>query len=136
MAYLDIENMSVAPIRRHAEILANNDEARSFSAIEWGVIAFWRRDSATSLSESGRISRALGGLFGFGANSRHADTKLEALRRFTVHAWQRGRVLPQVEIDQFIEARFTLLQAETLVASVTGDRASLIQIHANPRFAA
>ena len=82
------------------------------------------------------MSRAIGSLFGFGTTSRLADPKLEALRRVAVYAWRRGYALPQVEIDRFVEAGFTIEQAETLVASVTGDRVGLTQIYATPRIAA
>lgn len=138
MAYLDIDNMYAAPVRSRATgtAPAAGGEATGFSAIEWSVIAVSRRDSLSSLRDPSRMSRALGGLFGIGATSRLADSKLEALRRLAVHAWRRGYALPQAEIDRFVDAGFTLSQAETLVASVTGDRIGLVQIYANPRIAA
>ena len=135
MAYLDIDNMFAAPVRsRGAQVIATKDAG--FSALEWSVIAVSRRDGIASLEEPSRVSRALGSLFGFGTTSRLADPKLEALRRVAVYAWRRGYALPQVEIDRFVEAGFTIEQAETLVASVTGDRVGLVQIYANPRIAA
>jgi hypothetical protein len=138
MAYLDIDNMFAAPVRSRAmEVsVAPDGETARFSALEWSVIAVSRRDSLSSLEEPGRVSRALGSLFGFGARSRLADSKLEALRRLAVHAWRRGYAIAQAEIDRFLDAGFTLSQAETLVASVTGDRVGLVQIYANPRIAA
>ena len=138
MAYLDIDNMFAAPVRSRAmEVsVAPHGETARFSALEWSVIAVSRRDSLSSLEEPGRVSRALGSLFGIGTRSRLADSRLEALRRLAVHAWRRGYALPQAEIDQFVEAGFTIEQAETLVASVTGDRVGLVQIYANPRIAA
>jgi len=138
MAYFDIDNMFAAPARRRAmEVsVAPDGETTGFSALEWSVIAVSRRDSLSSLEEPSRISRALGGLFGIGAKSRLADGKLEALRRLAVHAWRRGYAVAQAEIDRFLDAGFTLSQAETLVASVTGDRVGLVQIYANPRIAA
>ena len=135
MAYLDIDNMFAAPVRsRKAE--AARTAGAGFSALEWSVIAVSRRDSVASLEEPSRVSRALGSLFGFGTTSRLADPKLEALRRVAVYAWRRGYALPQVEIDRFVDAGFTIEQAETLVASVTGDRVGLAQIYATPRIAA
>ena len=135
MAYLDIDNMFAAPVRsRKARAVAVAESG--FSALEWSVIAVSRRDSIASLEEPSRVSRALGSLFGFGTTSRLADPKLEALRRVAVYAWRRGYALPQVEIDRFLEAGFTIEQAETLVASVTGDRVGLTQIYATPRIAA
>ncbi|MDB5707813.1 MAG: hypothetical protein JWN66_4929 [Sphingomonas bacterium] len=136
MAYLDIDYMFAAPVRSRAADAIVVAEATGFSAIEWSVIAVSKRDSLSSLSEPSRTSRAIGSLFGFGTTSRLADPRLEALRRLAVHAWRRGYALPQAEIDQFVEAGFTLSQAETLVASVTGDRVGLTQIYANPRIAA
>jgi hypothetical protein len=136
MAYLDIDNLYAAPVRSRSADAAAAAEETGFSAIEWSVIAVSRRDSLSSLRDPGRMSRALGGLFGIGAASRLADSKLEALRRLAVHAWRHGYALPQAEIDRFIDAGFTLSQAETLVASVTGDRVGLVQIYANPRIAA
>jgi hypothetical protein len=136
MAYLDIDNMFAAPVRSRIADTVADAEATGFSAIEWSVIAVSKRDSLSSLSEPSRTSRAIGSLFGFGTTSRLADPRLEALRRLAVHAWRRGYALPQTEIDQFVEAGFTLSQAETLVASVTGDRVGLTQIYANPRIAA
>ena len=136
MAYLDIDNMFAAPVRSRIADIVADAEATGFSAIEWSVIAVSKRDSLSSLSEPSRTSRAIGSLFGFGTASRLADPRLEALRRLAVHAWRRGYALPQAEIDQFVEAGFTLSQAETLVASVTGDRVGLTQIYANPRIAA
>jgi len=135
MAYLDIDNMFAAPVRsRGAQKVAAQESG--FSALEWSVIAVSRRDGIASLEEPSRVSRALGSLFGFGTTSRLADPKLEALRRVAVYAWRRGYALPQAEIDRFVEAGFTIDQAETLVASVTGDRVGLTQIYATPRIAA
>jgi len=135
MAYLDIDNMFAAPVRsRGAQAAAPKDAG--FSALEWSVIAVSRRDSIASLEEPSRVSRAIGSLFGFGTTSRLADTRLEALRRLAVHAWRRGYALPQAEIDRFVEAGFTIDQAEALVASVTGDRVGLTQIYSKPRIAA
>ena len=135
MAYLDIDNMFAAPVRSRGAQAPVTVEA-GFSAIEWSVIAVSRRDSIASLEEPGRMSRALGSLFGFGTISKLADPRLEALRRLSVHAWRRGYALPQAEIDRFLEAGFTIDQAETLVASVTGDRVRLTQVFSNPRIAA
>ena len=135
MAYLDIDNMFAAPVRSRGAQTPPTGEA-GFSALEWSVIAVSRRDGIASLDDPSPMSRALGSLFGFGTKSRLADPKLEALRRVAVYAWRRGYALPQVEIDRFVEAGFTIDQAETLVASVTGDRVGLTQIYSNPRVAA
>jgi hypothetical protein len=139
MAYLDIDNMFAAPVRSRgaqAAAKAESPKAAGFSALEWSVIAVSRRDSIASLEDPSRMSRAIGSLFGFGTTSRLADSRLESLRRLAVHAWKRGYALPQAELDRFVEAGFTIEQAETLVASVTGDRVGLTQIYSKPRIAA
>ncbi|MGY4398102.1 hypothetical protein ACVWZA_003304 [Sphingomonas sp. UYAg733] len=124
MAYLDINNMTAAPMT--ARTAANTDTRRDmtapagFSALEWSVIALAKRDRISSLSEPSRVSRALGGLFGLGTTSRLAEPKLETLRRLAVHAWKRGYALPASEVANFLNAGFSMSQAETLVASVTG----------------
>ena len=119
MAYLDLDNLYAAPgssRSSHALVPAG------FSALEWSVIALAKRDPLRSIDEPGRLSRALGGLFGAGTSSRLADPRLEALRRLAIHAWRRGFALPVGEIERFLAAGFTEPQMETLVTSVTGLR--------------
>jgi len=125
MAYLDF-NMAhavpalVAPPPQAEDAL----ERTGFSPLEWKVIALARRDRLSSLAEPGPISRALGGLFGLGSNSRLADPKLEAVRRIAVHAWHKGYTLPISEIAAFKAEGFTSAQVETLLASVGTARAA------------
>ncbi|CAN5320435.1 hypothetical protein BH10PSE15_BH10PSE15_11060 [soil metagenome] len=120
MAYLDLEHPFAAPATARGTSGAAAATAPSFSALEWSVIAVARRDRISSLDEPGAISRAFGGLFGFGKASRLAEPKLETLRRLAVHAWRRGYALPASEVASFLKAGFTMAQAELLVASVTG----------------
>ncbi|RZF64056.1 hypothetical protein EWE75_12860 [Sphingomonas populi] len=119
MAYLDLEHPFAAPAASR-DTAKTADTGPSFSALEWSVIAVARRDRISSLDEPGAISRAFGGLFGFGKASRLAEPKLETLRRLAVHAWRRGYALPASEVTGFLKAGFTMAQAELLVASVTG----------------
>lgn len=119
MAYLDLEHPFAAP-GTSRDTAKTADAGPSFSALEWSVIAVARRDRISSLDEPGAISRAFGGLFGFGKASRLAEPKLETLRRLAVHAWRRGYALPASEVTGFLKAGFTMAQAELLVASVTG----------------
>ena len=119
MAYLDLENPFAAPAASR-DTVKTAAEAPGFSALEWSVIAVARRDRISSLDAPGAISKAFGGLFGFGKASRLAEPKLETLRRLAVHAWRRGYALPASEVVGFLQAGFTMAQAELLVASVTG----------------
>ncbi|WP_375393934.1 hypothetical protein [uncultured Sphingomonas sp.] len=124
MAYLDLDNAFASPVGATcpapiAEAVAG---LPGFTALEWSVIALAKRDPLRSLSQPGRVSRAMGGLFGRGARSRLADDRLEALRRLAVHAWHHGFALPMREIEAFVAAGFLAAQVETLVASITGVR--------------
>lgn len=115
MAYLNFDPVAGgAPVRTFDAPPAQD----GFSPLEWTVIALARRDRIASLSEPSRTARALGGLFGRGVDSRLADPRLEALRRFAVHAWHRGYVLPVSEIKRFVASGFSVDQAETLLGSV------------------
>ena len=131
VAYLDLDNMFAAPKcsgartgkRMAAESLGDRGECvGTFSALEWSVIALAKRDTLRSLAVPGRLSRAMGSLFGLSTSSRLADPQLEALRRIAVHAWRRGFAVPKDEITRFHYAGFTDAQLETLVVSVTGMR--------------
>ena len=120
MAYLDLDNMFAAPARSRADAPAA--ELPGFTALEWSVIALAKNDTLGSLATPGRVSRAIGGVFGLSTKSRLADPRLEALRRLAVHAWRRGFALPMQEIRNFVAAGFSEGQLETLVTSVTGVR--------------
>lgn len=124
MAYLDLQERYATAVELPQGIRIERDHGTDFSALEWNVIALARRDTLASLSEPGAVSRAFGGLFGLSRASRLADGRLESVRRLAVHAWHRGYALPVSELAAFVNAGFTMDQAETLLASVTGARAS------------
>ena len=121
MAYLDLDNMFASPVASRAQTVAV-PAPTGFSALEWSVIALAKRDTLRSLASPGRVSRAMGSLFGLGTASRLADPRLEALRRMAVYARRRGFALPMAEIQGFLAAGFAEAQIETLVESVTGMR--------------
>ena len=116
MAYLGIEEMYSGPSTDVKTALPKS----GFTALEWSVIALARKDSIGSLKAPGRMSRALGTVFGRGVNSRLAEPRLEMLRRVAVYAWRRGYALPASEVSAFLRAGFSMAQAEVLVASITG----------------
>jgi hypothetical protein len=123
MAYLDLDNMFAPSVTgRPQTAQAGQTGPAGFSALEWSVIALAKRDPLRSLTTPGRVSRAMGGLFGGHAASRLADTRLEALRRLAVYAWRRGFALPAVEVARFLAEGFSPAQVETLVACTTGTR--------------
>jgi hypothetical protein len=124
MAYMDLNQAFSGGVPLSAiEPVAAPTET-GFSGIEWSVIALAARDKLSSLTEPGRVSRALGGLFGLGSTSRLADPRLEALRQMAVQAWHHGYLLPASEIGRFIAAGFNLDQFETLLASVAPRRST------------
>lgn len=119
MAYLDLDNAYASP-QSAPRSVPKVEGITGFTALEWNVIALAKSDTVRSLGQPGRVSRAMGSLFGLGTASRLADPRLEALRRLAVHAWRRGFALPLAEIDRFLAAGFVEAQIETLVESVTG----------------
>jgi hypothetical protein len=123
MAYLDLAQAYPADLSSSRSPKAPAAAAQaSLSALEWSVVALARRDRVSSLAEPGRISVAMGRLFGTQSNPRLADPRLEALRRLAVQAWHHGYVLPKSEIKNFLSAGFTLDQFETLLKSISSQR--------------
>ncbi|TVV70573.1 hypothetical protein [Sphingomonas solaris] len=118
MAYLDADALYAAAAGRTAVPPA----PAALSPLEWSVVALAKNESLRSLNRPGRVSRAIGGLFGLGETSPLADPRLEALRRLAIHAWHRGFALPAAEIDRVIAAGFTEAQIEMMVVSITGIR--------------
>ena len=121
MAYMDAYNQFAAPLTATDVTPVTSGD---FSALEWQVIALARRDNLASLQAPGRLSRALGGLFGVAAKSILADPRLEALRRLAVQAWHRGFAVPVSEIVRFKEAGFSIDQVKVLLTSIGASRAA------------
>ena len=126
MAYLDLAQPGAAASgeRNHAAPApapapaALPLPASGFSALEWSVVALARSEGLSSLREPGRMSRALGSLFGLYRRSRLPDERLEALRRMAVLAWHNGYAVATSELRAFKAAGFTLDQYDALQASI------------------
>ena len=97
----------------------------SLSPLEWSVVALARRDSLSSLREPGRLSKALGAIFGNRKNPRLADGRLEALRRIAVLAWRNGYSIPSHELRAFLEAGFSEEQYELVQKSIARGRGAM-----------
>lgn len=124
MAYLNFTEIQGSPVA--APAFADAIVTTGFSALEWSVIAVAQNDRLSSLVQPGRMSVALGALFGGKRpNPRLADDRLEALRRMAVHAWHKGYAVPREEIGAFHEAGYTSEQYETLLASISQGRGAL-----------
>lgn len=128
MAYLNFAPIQGSPVAMPDDVRTIEEPKRSFSALEWQVVAIAQRDRLSSLEAPSRLSVALGMIFGGQrGNPRLADPRLEALRRLSVHAWHRGYAVPASEIRAFHAAGFTADQYETLLASISRGRAALNQ---------
>jgi hypothetical protein len=124
MAYLNFSELQGSPVATPADFAP----VSGFSALEWQVVAIAQHDRLATLEKPGRLSVALGMVFGGESpNPKLADQKLEALRRVSVLAWHKGYALPRHEIRAFHEAGFTPDQYETLLASISRGRAALNQ---------
>lgn len=127
MAYLDLRDMAGNAVAPRPALATPPEDAR-LSALEWQVVAIAQRDRLSSLEAPGRLSIALGMIFGGDrGNPRLADPRLEALRRIAVIAWHRGFRVPQSEIQRFHAAGYTPGQLETLLTSISRGRAALNQ---------
>jgi hypothetical protein len=130
MAYMDFAALQGTRVAAPAGMPASlrRETQSGFSALEWQVVAIAQQDRLSSLEEPGRLSVALGMIFGGQRpNPRLADARLEALRRVAVLAWHRGYAVPPHEIRAFHQAGFTPDQYETLLASISQGRAALNQ---------
>lgn len=127
MAYIDF-NDTLAPAAtqapagtpRHDQIPAA--ERARLSPLEWSVVAIARMDRLSSLRHPGRLSMALGTVFGSRANPRLADPRLEALRRMAVLGWHHGFQVPTSAVRAFLTAGFSTDQYETMMASISAAR--------------
>ena len=124
MAYLNFTALEGSPVAAPADLV--EAPRGRLSALEWQVVAIAQHDRLSSLGAPGKLSIALGAIFGGKrANPKLADPRLEALRRVAVLAWHRGYSVPRAEIRAFHEAGFTAEQYETLLASISRGRAAL-----------
>lgn len=124
MAYLAFAETTGGPSPVAAHVADRTvDRAKSFSGLEWSVIAIAERDRLSSLREPGAISVAMGAVFGGKRhNPKFADQRLETLRRMAVLSWHYGYVVPGDAVQDFVAGGFTLDQYETLVDSISATR--------------
>lgn len=129
MGYLNFASLQGAPTADPLDVSPAPVAPRSgLTGLEWQVVAIAQHDRLSTLNQPGRLSLALGVIFGGErTNPRLADPRLEALRRLAVLAWHRGYALPPSEVRAFHDAGFTHEQLETLLASISRGRAALNQ---------
>ena len=129
MAYYDINHPFAAPVATRTQTASaaacaapTTSPASGFSALEWSVIAIAQRDTLRSLGTPGRMSRALGTVFGLGTASRLADPKLEALRRIAVLSWRRGYAIASAEVKAFLASGYSPAFYELVVDTIAAAR--------------
>ena len=122
MAYMDFTGLSATLAPGAASVAPAATTAARFSPLEWTTILLARTDGLASLREPGRLSRALGSLFGLGTKTRLSDPALEALRRLAVNAWHYGYALPVSEMAAFLSAGFSNAQLDLALASIAKGR--------------
>lgn len=93
-----------------------------FTHAEARVIALADSDRADSVGARSRLGRFIDRVFGIRRSNPLADPRLEALRRFAVLARLSDGRLPGAEIERFIAAGFTVLQARALQLRVAASR--------------
>ena len=109
--------LTLVPTERQPE-----PEPARLSAFDWSIVALAERDTLSSLREPGRLAKAMELLFGLGRPNKLANSRSETLRRISVWAWRRGWQIPKSEINDFIDAGFTLDQLELIQRSIARSR--------------
>lgn len=126
MAYMNFTEVAGSPATGVVTVqrASQADQSSRLSALEWSVVVIAQYDTMSSLNTPGRISVALGALFGERQNPRLADARLEALRRMAVLSWHHAHAVPAPELAAFHAAGFTSHHYEKLLASISRGRAA------------
>jgi hypothetical protein len=98
-------------------------ELGGLSRDEWSVVDFARNDGLWSLAPDGFLARVAGILFGIQPPRPLANERLEALRRFAVVAWKKGKV-GVGQVREFAAAGFSCVEAR-LVLEYVGRRRNI-----------
>lgn len=96
------------------ESLADAAADATFAPLELQVIDLAEIDPVASIGPPTRFARWFESWFGIARPTPLADARLEALRRFAVLARVTDGELPVEEVTRFLDAGFTVLQAQTL----------------------
>lgn len=124
MAYVDFTGELMPAVPAVSPRPDPTPSADRLTALEWSVVAIARGDRMSSLDVPGRMSLALGKVFGTRRRSPHlADPRLEALRRMAVLTWHRGFSVPSREVKAFLAAGFSPAQYEAMATSIGATRA-------------
>jgi hypothetical protein len=97
------------------------NEPAGLGGDEWWVVEFARKDGLWSLSPNGLLQRLSRFLFGVRPPPPLANERLEALRRFAVVAWRRGKV-GAAQFRDFLAAGFSSGDARQVLDHISGRR--------------
>ncbi|MEH3036465.1 MAG: hypothetical protein PGN23_08270 [Sphingomonas adhaesiva] len=123
MAYVDFSGDPLHTATFPVAPPAVADDEGRLTGLEWSVVALARGDRLSSLSRPGRMSIALGKVFGTRRHPAHlADPRLEALRRMAVLTWHMSFAVPASEVRAFFAAGFSVAQYETMTESIASAR--------------
>lgn len=115
MAYRAFDEWPLAPVADlTAEPIESTEAEVPFSALELRVIALSGREPASSIEAPSKLDSFLAKLFAIRLAKPLADPRLEALRRFAILARTAGDRLADREVNAFIRAGFSRVQARWL----------------------
>jgi hypothetical protein len=118
MAYLDLSPFPFAISVAPAQVVATSVAEATLTRTERTVISLSLRDPVWSVAPSGRFRRILNWVFDVRRPNPLADTRLEALRRFTVLVRRFGDRLDRVEADRPAMAGYSPRQIRDAVRHV------------------
>ena len=90
---------------------------------EWSVVDFSRNDGLWSLAPDGFLPRLARILFGIGPARPLANERLEALRRFAVVVWNKGKV-GAAQAREFAAAGYSCVDARLVLDYVSRRRSA------------
>lgn len=114
MAYMDLRPSAfrLDPSNRLSE--SGTADVGGLGRDEWGVVDFARNDGLWSLAPDGPLARLARVLFGIRPPRPLANERLEALRRFAVVAWKKGKV-GAAQAREFAAAGFSCVDARLVL---------------------
>jgi hypothetical protein len=89
----------------------------SLTSFDWCVVEVARSDGPRSISRDGRLGRFLRGFFGFSNPRRLANERAEALRRFSVRAWNWD-LIRAGDLRPLTDAGYSMVHVEQILAHV------------------
>lgn len=118
MGYVELQAVRDRPAIANREAESKRDD---LGRDEWSVIELARKDGLWSLNPDGLPQRLVRALFGIRPPRPFADPRLEALRRFAVVAWNRGKV-GVAHMRELVAAGFSCSEANAVLQHIARRR--------------